>query len=168
MKAVARSLVAALLLAAPFAAVSAQSISLGGDNAHSAAKLQHVLLLSDAVETKVGGSQAIELRFRVEDGFHINSHHPKDELLIPTALKLESAGAVQVLSVDYPAGKPFKLPSSNDPLDVYQNEFRVMLRVAAKSPGTTELNGSLHYQACDNAACFPPRTLPVKVLLTAK
>jgi DsbC/DsbD-like thiol-disulfide interchange protein len=157
-------LVCAALASAP---VRAQTISLGGDSARSSAKLQHVLLLSDAVETTAGGPQTIELRFRVEQGFHINSRHPKDELLIPTELKLDAAPGVRVISVDYPAGHPFKLPSSNDPLDVYQNEFRVAVRVEAKA-GTASLTGSLHYQACDNAACFPPRSLPVKVLLTAK
>ena len=167
MRSITRAVLGGVMLLAPAMCVGAQGISLGGDSARSAAKLQHVLLLSDAVETKAG-SQTIELRFRVEQGFHINSHTPKDELLIPTALKLDSAGGVKVLAVDYPAGKPFKLPSSNDPLDVYQGEFRVSVRVDAKSAGTTELTGSLHYQACDNAACFPPRTLPVKVLLTAK
>jgi hypothetical protein len=145
----------------------AQTISLDGGNARPAARLQHVLLLSDAVEAKAGPGQMVELRFRVDSGFHINSHHPKDELLIPTELKLDAAPGVQVLAVDYPAGHPFKLPSSNDPLDVYQGEFRVAVRVDAKV-GTSTLTGSLHYQACDNAACFPPRTLPVKVLLTAK
>jgi len=28
--------------------------------------------------------------------------------------------------------------------------------------------GALRYQACDNASCYPPRTVPVKVLLTAR
>lgn len=163
------TLVLAVALALPVVvpAALAQTISLGGDSASTAAKRQHVLLLSDAVEAKAGAADTVELRFRVDPGFHINSHQPKDELLIPTALTLEPAPGVRVVSVEYPKGQPFKLPSSNDPLDVYQNEFRVMVRVQAKA-GTASLTGSLHYQACDNAACFPPRTLPVKVLLTAK
>jgi hypothetical protein len=34
--------------------------------------------------------------------------------------------------------------------------------------GAADLVGSLRYQACDNAACFPPRTLPVKVAVVTK
>jgi len=34
--------------------------------------------------------------------------------------------------------------------------------------GEHALDASLRYQACDNAACYPPRNLPVKVLFTAK
>jgi len=147
--------------------VAAQTISLAGESG-TAAKRQHVLLLSDALEAKAGSVQTVEMRFRVDAGFHINSHKPKDELLIPTVLTLDAPTGVRVIGTEYPAGQPFKLPSSNDPLDVYQNEFRVMVRVEVKSPGATPLTGSLHYQACDNAACFPPRSLPVKALLTAK
>ena len=32
----------------------------------------HVELLSDAVEVKAGEPQVVDLRFRVQDGFHIN------------------------------------------------------------------------------------------------
>jgi hypothetical protein len=42
----------------------------------------------------------------------------------------------------------------------------VALRVTAPKPGEGTLNGVLRYQACDNAACFPPRTLPVRVAVT--
>ena len=50
----------------------------------------HVELLSSAAEVKAGEPQMVELRFRVEDGFHINSHTPKDELLIPTAIRFNT------------------------------------------------------------------------------
>jgi hypothetical protein len=30
------------------------------------------------------------------------------------------------------------------------------------------VNGTLRYQACDNASCYPPKTLPVQILFTAK
>jgi hypothetical protein len=35
-------------------------------------------------------------------------------------------------------------------------------------PGDHTLDGTLRYQACDNASCYPPRTLSVKILFTAK
>jgi hypothetical protein len=145
-----------------------QTISLGDDRPAASARAQHVVLLSDAIEVKAGTPQTVELRFRVDAGFHINSHRPKDELLIPTGLTLEAADGVRVLAVDYPAGQPFRLPSATETLDVYQNEFRVALRVEVKTAGTATWSGSLRYQACDNAACFPPRTLPVRVLVTAR
>lgn len=123
----------------------------------------HVFLLSDALNLAAGKPQDVELRFRVEDGFHINSHHPSDELLIPTVLTLQAPSGYKVLDESYPAGVSFRLPvGAGETLNVYQGEFRVMLRLVVPK-GESTLSGTLHYQACDNAACFPPRNLTVHV-----
>jgi len=127
----------------------------------------HVVLLSDSVVLSAAKTQTVELRFRVADGFHINSHTPKDELLIPTELKLDSRDGVIVLGEQYPKGSAFRLVIGNgETLDVYQGEFRVTVRLTAEQ-GASLLTGSLRYQACDNAACFPPKSLPVKIALSA-
>jgi len=148
------------MLIAGVGALQAQQIQLGQTQPRGK---DHVALLSDAVEVPAGRPQAVELRFRVDEGFHINSHTPKDELLIPTALKLDAAGGQKVLGEQYPAGAPFRLTlGAGETLDVYQGEFRVTVRIVVPK-GQSDLVGSLHYQACDNAACFPPRTLPVKI-----
>ena len=142
-------------------------IQLGGLDRGTQTKRQHVELLTDSLQLTANKPQDIELRFRVEPGFHINSHKPKDELLIPTDLKLEP-GALHIADKQYPPGQHFHLQVGNgEDLDVYQGEFRVMLRVEAPK-GATTLTGSLHYQACDTAACFPPKTLPVQIAVTAR
>lgn len=146
----------------------AQEIQFGGGGDRAAAAHQdHVRLADDTVIVDAGKPQVVELRFHVDPGFHINSHTPKDELLIPTVLKLDTAD-VKVVSEEYPKGAAFRLAvGDGETLDVYQGEFRVMLRVIAPR-GASTLTGALRYQACDSAACFPPRTLPVKVAVTGK
>jgi DsbC/DsbD-like thiol-disulfide interchange protein len=145
--------------------VQAQEISL--DGARPAAK-QRIVLLSDAVQVEAGKAQTVELRFRVEPGFHINSHAPKDETLIPTTLKLDASDGLQVLDAVYPAGSAFRLAvGEGQTLDVYQGEFRVVVKIVARK-GQWVLTGGLRYQACDSAACFPPRTLPVKVAVVGR
>lgn len=146
----------------------AQAIHLG--ETRPSANRGHVLLLSDSVQVEAGKSQVVELRFRVDQGFHINSHTPKDELLIPTVLKLEPSPDIKVTDEQYQKGTAFRLtlPSSGEAgetLDVYQGEFRVSLRILAPK-GVSTLTGSLRYQACDNQACFPPKTLPVMISVT--
>ena len=126
---------------------------------------QHVMLLDDAISVAAGKAEDIELRFRVGPGLHVNSHAPKDELLIPTTLKLENSPGIAVMAETFPAGSAFRL--GDETLDVYQGEFRVRVRVNARA-GESTLTGALRYQACDTASCFPPRTLPVKVIVTAK
>ena len=127
----------------------------------------HVTFAAEVVEVPAGKAAVVELRFRVEEGFHVNSHTPKDELLIPTVLKLEDAAGVKVVGVEYPKGSAFKLPGDGETLDVYQGEFRVRLQLVVPK-GQSTLKGGLRYQACDSAACFPPRTLKVDVPITGK
>ena len=154
-----------LALALPL--IAAAQIQLGGLDRATEAKKQHVELLTDSLQLAANKPQDVELRFRVEPGFHINSHKPKDELLIPTELKLD-AGSFHIANEQYPPGSHFRLQvGSGEDLDVYQGEFRVALRIEAPK-GDSTLSGSLRYQACDNAACFPARTLPVKIVVTAK
>ena len=121
--------------------------------------------LSDSVEVEAGKPEVVELRFRVEDGFHINSHAPKDELLIPTVLTISGA---KVVGTEYPKGMPFKLGfGDGEVLDVYQGEFRVKVTLVA-AKGASSLVGALRYQACDKSVCLPPRTVPVKVAVTGR
>ena len=157
----------ALLLASGAAAQQIQFGDRPVDRVAESKKL-HVVLLTDSAEVTAGLPQELELRFRVDPGYHINSHAPKDELLLPTSLTLEPVQAIKVAGQEYPTGVPFRLAiGDGETLDVYQNEFRVRLRLVAQR-GSYTLNGALRFQACDSAACYPPRTLPVKVILTVK
>jgi DsbC/DsbD-like thiol-disulfide interchange protein len=115
-----------------------------------------------------GKRSVLELHFRVVDGFHVNSHTPKSELLIPTQMTLQPASGVKAEAIEYPAGTSYSF--SFDPtekLDVYSGAFTVKLPVVAEA-GTHTVEAMLRYQACDHAACYPPKSLPVQVIFTAK
>ena len=128
----------------------------------------YVLFASEAQTIPAGKPATLELRFQVVPGFHVNSHTPKSQLLIPTTLTLQNASGVTPGELKYPAGQAYSFSfDPGDKLDVYAGAFTVKLPVTA-TPGAHTLDGSLRYQACDNAACYPPRTLPVKVVFTAK
>jgi hypothetical protein len=117
---------------------------------------------------QAGKRSVLELRFQVVNGYHVNSHTPKSELLIPTTIVLQPAGGVKAETTEYPAGTEFSFSfSPKDKLDVYAGDFTVKLPVVAAA-GTHEMDGTLRYQACDHAACYPPKSLPVHVLFTAK
>ena len=145
----------------------AQEIRLGDGAGDNVARRQHVELVTDAVAVKAGAPDWVELRFRVDPGVHINSHMPKDELLVPTALEV-SGGDVKVVGQEYPAGVSMRLDvGAGEVLSTYQGEFRVRLQVvAAKGDGV--LAGALKYQACDARSCFPPKSLPVRVAVTGR
>jgi len=107
----------------------------------------------------------VNLNFRVARGFHINSNTPKSEFLIPTALKMDVPTDIALGKIEYPAGTDVSFPFSPDEaLNVYTGDFTIAVAVhPLKSvvPGKYVMHGVLRYQACDNAQCFPPKTLPV-------
>ncbi len=153
-----------LLLAGP-----AQSgTQLGELDAPRPKPKQFVVYASEAQVVPAGKPAVLELRFRVQDGYHVNSHHPSSELEIPTALELAGDAGVQLRTAQYPAGKTYSLAlDPSEKLDVYSGEFAVKLPVVAKA-GSHTLHGALKYQACDRAACYPVKTLPLDVVFTAQ
>ena len=107
----------------------------------------------------------VDLDFRVASGFHINSNTPKSEFLIPTNLKMDVPTDIILGKIEYPPGKDLSFPFSPDEkLNVYSGDFTIKVAVHplhAVVPGKYVMHGRLRYQACDNAQCFPPKTLPV-------
>jgi hypothetical protein len=108
-----------------------------------------------AVEAKIAVSLA--------PGYHVNSNKPSEEYLIP--LKLTWApGALEAAEVIYPKAHMEKYSFSSKPLSVYTGNFDLVtkFKVAAKAtPGPGAMVGKLRYQACNDKACFPPKTVEV-------
>lgn len=107
----------------------------------------------------------VNLNFRVPPGYHINSSTPKSEFLIPTALKMDLPTDIILGKIEYPAGEDMSFPFSPDEkLSVYSGDFTIAVAVHplhSVVPGKYVMHGVLRYQACDNAACYPPKALPV-------
>jgi hypothetical protein len=107
----------------------------------------------------------VNLNFRVAHGFHINSNTPKSEFLIPTNLKMDLPTDIVLGKIEYPPGQDVSFPFSPDEaLNVYTGDFTIAVAVHplhSVVPGKYVMHGVLRYQACDNAQCFPPKTLPV-------
>jgi hypothetical protein len=132
------------------------------------AKKGYVAYIAEPENVPAGKRGELTLRFHVAAGFHVNSHTPKEVYLIPTSLTMQPASGVRAGAAEFPPGKSYAFSfSPNEPLDVYSDDFTVKLPVAA-SAGEHEMDGELKYQACDKAACYPPRSLAVKVMFTAK
>jgi len=145
--------------------VMAQQVNLAAPPAKTK---QYIVYAAEEQNLAAGKKSVVELRFHVVDGFHVNSHTPKSELLIPTNLKLDPAAGVKAAAVEYPAGEAYSFSfEPNEKLDVYTGAFTVKVPVVAEA-GSHTINGVLHYQACDKAACYPPKSLPVQMVVTAK
>jgi hypothetical protein len=122
------------------------------------------------VQVKPGSAANVQLDFRVGSEFHINSNQPKSELLIPTQLKLSAVPPLSVVSLKYPAGDDVAFSFAPDEkLSVYSGDFSVTAAVKAAAnahPGDYPVTGELRFQACDRSACYPPRSIAVKFVVS--
>ena len=111
---------------------------------------------------------AVDLHFKVAAGLHINSHTPRIEELIPTTFKLPEASGVRLVNTTFPPGTDFNFTvDPTEKLSVYTGEFTIHAEIVA-AKGEHLVEGTLHYQACNNATCMPPHSIPVAIDVIAK
>ena len=160
------SVLPALLLAA--LAAHAQIIPPAAQN-RSVVKIDSVqYLFPEQVSVPAGKPSPVALHFRVAEGYHINSHKPSDDFLIPTEFSIPNGMGVRLDAATYPPGVIISL--AFDPttkLSVYTGEFIVHARIVATA-GNHLVKAKLHYQACDQNQCMPPKTIDVPIDVIGK
>lgn len=120
-------------------------------------------LYPQQVTLPAGRPGTIEIHFRINEGFHINSHEPRQKSLIRTELLEVEPEGVKIVSVDFPAGMDYAFPADpSQKLSVYSGEFVLKMHLTV-GRGDHLVAGELRYQACDTNTCFPPRNLPVTI-----
>jgi hypothetical protein len=148
-------------------AVLAPAQEISGNQGIAGGKAPFLSLFPSPILTVTRGkSNTVKLRFRVGAGFHVNSNTPKSAFLIPTALKLDAPTDIVIGRVTYPPGQEMSFAfAPEEKLSVYTGEFPLAIEVrplAGVVPARYRIHGELKYQACDNAACYPPKKLPVE------
>jgi len=112
-----------------------------------------------------GHMGGVRLQFRIPAGYHINSNQPKQDYLKKTEVKLDAPTDIAIAGVTYPPGVDRSFPFAPDEkLSVYTGDFEVKGLVRPLKtvlPSKYAVHGVLKYQACDNAACYPPKQLPI-------
>jgi thioredoxin:protein disulfide reductase len=145
----------AILLAA---LVSAQTP--GGVSSES---LLRVRAEASPASVSPGSPFRIALRATLAAGWHVNSHHPSEDYLIPTEMKLAPVDGISFGAVSYPAGQSLKFAFSNKPLSVYEGNFDITAdaRVAPEAhPASYRLSGTVEYQPCNDKQCLAPASVP--------
>ncbi len=101
----------------------------------------------EQAEVAARKSQVVELRFRIQDGYHINSHTPHEKNLIPTQLMVVDGDGVNVAAVDFPPGADTSFPfAPNEKLSVYTGMVTLRAHVTvdawrASAAGRAALSG---------------------------
>src|SRR4051812_12067938 len=89
----------------------------------------------------------------IENGWHINSNKPLDDFVIPTKLSFDGT---ELVSADYPPHtvRTFTF-SGGQKLAVFEGTIQIPFTAKLQSGDT--IKGKLHYQACNDTVCLPPR-----------
>ena len=140
-----------------------------GGAGRSTSKIEAVTFLYPEQVTIAAGKPAtVTLHFSIRTGLHINSHTPSEEELIPTTLSIPDGFGVRLEGASYPPGTEFALPfAPKEKLSVYTGDFTIKAQIVA-TPGDHMVEAKLRYQACDNNACMPPRTITVAIDVIGK
>jgi thioredoxin:protein disulfide reductase len=150
-----RLIVLCSLLATPAFA----QLSLGG--AASTIPGPELVKLIGSVNQRDGALVHGVVTATILSGWHINSNKPLDDFVIPSALSFDTATA-DLVSADYPPHTVRSFTFSGaQKLAVYEGTIRIPF--TAKLSGGNSLNGKLHYQACNDTVCLPPRDAEVTI-----
>jgi thiol:disulfide interchange protein DsbD len=109
------------------------------------------------------GKGRLQLDMRIAKGWHVNSHTPSEDYLIPTSVALDPAPSVKAGPARYPDGKLLKFAFSDQPLSVYEDRFSVEIPVAWSGGSSPEVTGKLEFQACNDKQCLAPASVAFRV-----
>ncbi len=116
-------------------------------------------LKPDSSPLVAGGTPRLALVASIQDPWHINSHTPKEDYLIPTEVSVKPAEGLTFDPVIYPRHLEKKFAFSEAPVAVYEGKttFVIPLKVAMDArPGPRSLDVSLTFQSCNDQQCMPP------------
>jgi suppressor for copper-sensitivity B len=126
-------------------------------------------LRADRTAYDLGTPVRIAAVVEIEPGWHVNSHQPSFDYLIPTALEVELPEGWAVEAIDYPPGELESFAFADRPISVYTGQATILgrLRIGDEPfEGTRSILGRLTFQACDDRSCLPPETLTRELELT--
>jgi thioredoxin:protein disulfide reductase len=125
---------------------------------------------SDKVSYSAKDTIKIALKVKIKEKYHINSVTPSDESFIKTEITSKSEDFA-VINTFFPPHKMYKFAFSETEIPVYEGEIIIGIKLLASKDlknGSYIIPVELGYQACDNAACYPPKSVKsdVKIVIS--
>ena len=118
----------------------------------------------DADGALAGSTVRAALQVQLDAGFHVNSHTPLEDFLIPTELRLDLPEGIAVTEIAYPEAGLLEQVGADTPLAVFEERFAIgatLVLAEQLPPGIYTLPGTLRYQACDETMCYLPANADV-------
>jgi len=134
--------------------------------------LRSAELLAERDGVSPGETLSLVMRVTLNRDFHVNSHVPTQEYLIPTRLETDPTEGLEFGDWIYPEGETRKFPFSEEPLRVYEGTFVIRGTLKAGTGaalGARRLTVRLRYQSCTREKCLAPRVeeIPLNLRVVA-
>src|SRR3989339_443457 len=119
------------------------------------------------LKATAGSEVKVQLIAEIESGWHINSHKPNDEFLIPTTIKSGNK-SFPISKINFPKPVERELSVSDKPVSVFEEEtkFEITFKIdKATKTGKYTVPIQFGYQGCNDQTCMPPETAATDVTL---
>lgn len=126
------------------------------------------VLTADRTAYDAGSPARVAALVTIEPGWHVNSHKPTFDYLIPTELDLVLPESWPAETVQYPKAEMQTFAFADQPLAVYDGSVVIVgsLSVpAGTAQGPIPIRAKLRYQACNDSQCLPPVTTEAELQL---
>jgi DsbC/DsbD-like thiol-disulfide interchange protein len=141
------------------------------------AETRHLTLTTSASAREVpqGGRVTLFVDIAPKPKMHVYSPEQKD--VIPIALRIEATDGVRSGATTFPKPEKYFFAPLKETQLVYSRPFRLAHEItldaanghqAGSSDLPIAISGTVRYQACDDAICYLPQTVPVSWQLTIR
>lgn len=151
-----------------FLAVALLAAGASAAETPSSGSIVAVSVAADTDRLVAGTTFRLAVVAEIRPGWHVNSHTPNEDFLIPTEVSVAAVPGLNVGAPSYPAQKEMKFAFSEKPLAVY--EGRTLFRIdgvvdAAAAPGPRTLVAAVDFQPCNDEQCLPPARAEARLTL---
>jgi peroxiredoxin len=132
----------------------------------------HLAVRSGASDAMAAPGDRFTLIVDATPGPKIHVYSPDQKNYIPVALKLEASPDWRAHPPRFPPSGTYFFAPLNETVRVYTKPFRITqdvtlalspdLRKRATAKESVTITGTLQYQACDDAVCYRPESVPLR------
>ena len=129
-----------------------------------ATETKHLTIRTSASAPAAAPGSAITLYVQIDPRPKMHVYAPEQKDYIPVKLTLASAPAFTSQPARYPKAEKYFFAPLKETQLVFSKSFRIAqpitLAAGLTDPAVT-INGTVRYQACDDAICYLPQDVPV-------
>ena len=108
--------------------------------------------------THEANNVSIKTTLTIDSPWHINSHEPNTNFLIPTTISFEECPQIDIKNIKYPEPITKKLKTFSKELSLYTGIVTITAEGFVKEVTNPSCILTINYQACNDISCLKPQT----------